>query len=218
MGKYLVIKGANYEAQSVETVQILQDYDVILGVLPEGSGTVLGSGAYPQRQQAQISAEETNPFYEFTKWSDDNTNAQRTITVSGDIILQALFNTKNLVNLTDFAPYATNQDGLVLGVETGLVVIYQNFKSGYIPIPSGYSTVEIPPSSYRDAVVALTKDNPLVSGSHLEYATGETPTKLNTLQEPLMKSIPSDAKYMYFTYKAGDGTTIVAPSYLKFSK
>lgn len=218
MGKFLIIKGTNFLAQCVEQVQFLPEYDVFLGVSPEGAGTVLGSGSYPQGQQAQISAEETNPFYEFTKWSDDNTNAQRTITVSGDIILQALFDTKNLVNITDFAPYATNPDGLVLSGSQGKVVLYQNFKSGYIEIPEGYSTVEIPPVAYSDAAVALLKTNPKTNGETVEYATGESIITLNTLQEPLAKSIPSDAKYMYFTYKAGDGTTVVAPSYLKFSK
>ena len=217
MGKYLVIKGANYEAQSVETVQILQDYDVILGVLPEGSGTVLGSGAYPQGQQVQISAEETNPFYEFTKWSDDNTNAQRTITVSGDIILQGLFDTKNLANITNFEPYATNPVGIVLDTTINKIISIGNFKTGYIPIPQGYSTVEIPPVNENNAIVALSKTNLITAGETFEYATGETFVKLNTLQEPIVKSLPSDAKYMYFVY-SDNNNTIVVPSYLKFSK
>lgn len=72
------------------------------------NGVVTGSGTYQYGAQVQITAT-PNDCYEFVKWSDGDTNATRTVTVTGDITYTAIFQKivyKLTINLND-AEHAT---------------------------------------------------------------------------------------------------------------
>ena len=64
---------------------------VSLSVSPNGSGTVTGAGQYDQGSSVNIKATPASGFH-FVKWSDNSTDANRTLNVlSSDITLQAIF-------------------------------------------------------------------------------------------------------------------------------
>ena len=65
-------------------------YTVSLGVSPSGGGSVSGGGDYSYGDTAYISAS-PSANYKFVKWSDGNTNASRSFTVTGDVSLTAYF-------------------------------------------------------------------------------------------------------------------------------
>lgn len=58
----------------------------------DNMGTVLGEGKYQYGDNVEIKALPTSDEYEFVKWSDGNTQAERTITMgTGNKTLQAIF-------------------------------------------------------------------------------------------------------------------------------
>lgn len=63
---------------------------VSLSVSPAGAGTVTGGGQYDEGASATLKAVAASGFH-FVKWSDNNTSATRTVTVNGDLNLQAIF-------------------------------------------------------------------------------------------------------------------------------
>lgn len=65
-------------------------YTVTLSANPSDGGTVSGADKYPAETEVTISAK-ANEGYEFTKWSDNNTNASRKITLKSNINLTAYF-------------------------------------------------------------------------------------------------------------------------------
>lgn len=85
----LVTGDATYTAYFVENSVVT--YNVTL-ISNTDEGTVSGGGTYIAGTQATIQAF-PNQGYVFTKWSDDNTDNPRTITVNSDITLVAFFAT-----------------------------------------------------------------------------------------------------------------------------
>ena len=61
-----------------------------LSASPTEGGTVSGAGTYAVGTEVTISAS-ANSGYEFTKWSDNDTNASRKITLKSSIDLTAYF-------------------------------------------------------------------------------------------------------------------------------
>jgi len=61
-----------------------------LSVSPTGAGTVSGAGQYDNGASATISAT-ANSGYTFTRWSDGDTNASRSVTMDADKSLSAIF-------------------------------------------------------------------------------------------------------------------------------
>ena len=57
---------------------------------PSGGGSVTGAGTYEHGAQVTIKAT-ANSGYTFTGWSDSDTNAERTITLTADKSLTASF-------------------------------------------------------------------------------------------------------------------------------
>lgn len=74
-----------YTAQFSSTVR---SYTVTL--TSNGNGTVSGGGTYTYGSTANISAT-PNSGYKFVQWSDGDTNASRSFTVTGDVTLSATF-------------------------------------------------------------------------------------------------------------------------------
>lgn len=77
---------AIFEQESTPT----PSYTVSLSVSPTGSGTVSGSGSYSSGTSVVISAT-AGTGYEFVKWSDDSTTNPRTLVVSANVSLTAIF-------------------------------------------------------------------------------------------------------------------------------
>ena len=61
-----------------------------LSASPSEGGTVSGAGQYAKGAAATISATAAGG-YTFSRWSDGNTNAQRTLTLNADMALTATF-------------------------------------------------------------------------------------------------------------------------------
>ena len=72
------------------TFRALESYTVTLDVNDNTMGTVEGAGEYAEDAQATISATANQGFH-FVKWSDENTDAERTLTITEDVELTAIF-------------------------------------------------------------------------------------------------------------------------------
>ena len=65
-------------------------YTLTLAASPSNGGTVTGAGVYDAGTEVAVKAT-ANSGYTFKKWSDGNTNAERMVTVDGDMSLTATF-------------------------------------------------------------------------------------------------------------------------------
>ena len=65
-------------------------YKLTLTAEPEGCGTVTGAGEYSAGEKVTVSATPAQD-YEFSDWSDGNTNATREVTITEDMELTANF-------------------------------------------------------------------------------------------------------------------------------
>lgn len=65
-------------------------YTLTLSASPSAGGTVTGAGLYAAGTSATISAQPASG-YTFQRWSDGDTNAQRTVVVSANLSLSAIF-------------------------------------------------------------------------------------------------------------------------------
>ena len=83
---------------------------ITVSAIGDSYGTVSGGGDYENdSQQTIIATAGTNGY--FYKWSDGNTNASRTITVSGDASYTAIFMPKEIANATDWNNFAAAVNG-----------------------------------------------------------------------------------------------------------
>ena len=57
----------------------------------EAMGTVTGGGTYEEGTEVTITATPTSDGYAFVKWNDENTDNPRTLTVTGNLELTAIF-------------------------------------------------------------------------------------------------------------------------------
>ena len=57
----------------------------------EEMGTVTGGGSYEEGTEVTLTATPTSDGYAFVKWSDENTDNPRTLTVTGNLELTAIF-------------------------------------------------------------------------------------------------------------------------------
>ena len=65
-------------------------YTLTLAASPSNGGSVTGAGVYDAGSEVTINAAPASG-YTFKKWSDGNTNAERMVTVDGDMSLTATF-------------------------------------------------------------------------------------------------------------------------------
>ncbi len=72
------------------TNPITPTYTVTITINDEAMGTVTGAGTYNEGDTAILTAT-ANEGYKFVKWSDNVTENSRTITVSADVTLTAIF-------------------------------------------------------------------------------------------------------------------------------
>ena len=69
---------------------VVTKYTLGLVASPAGGGTVTGAGEYEAGTEVAVKAT-ANSGYTFKKWSDGDTNAERMVTVDGDMSLTATF-------------------------------------------------------------------------------------------------------------------------------
>lgn len=92
-GDLYVSIGSGLSTKHCENVKIVINWEYTtynISVSSSGSGSVAGSGMYLLGSSATISAT-PNDGYRFVRWSDGNTNATRTVTVTGDATYTAYF-------------------------------------------------------------------------------------------------------------------------------
>ena len=65
-------------------------FEVKLNANPSVGGSVSGAGRYPAGQSVEISASPAEG-YQFTRWSDGDTNASRSLTLRSNTVLTAYF-------------------------------------------------------------------------------------------------------------------------------
>lgn len=70
-------------------------YTLTTAVSPEGAGTVTGGGTYEHGKTATLTAT-PKTGYKFVKWSDGNTSATRTVSVTGNATYTAIFEPKKI--------------------------------------------------------------------------------------------------------------------------
>lgn len=80
--------------QMPKEVNIVVDYTkrFTLTLTATEGGSVTGNGVYDENETATIQAIPDNGYY-FKKWSDEDINSNRSITITKDISLQAIFDT-----------------------------------------------------------------------------------------------------------------------------
>ncbi len=85
---------ANFEASGISSV-----YTITANASPSNGGTVTGAGQYESGEQCSLVAT-ANEGYDFVKWTEDgtqvSTNAQYTFTVTGNRILEAVFEAQSV--------------------------------------------------------------------------------------------------------------------------
>ena len=79
------VEGSVPVAPSVEGKKTLR-----LSASPVNGGTVSGGGSFDKGSRVSISAVASGD-YTFSRWSDGDTSASRTVTVNGDMSLTAYF-------------------------------------------------------------------------------------------------------------------------------
>ncbi|MBQ4398748.1 MAG: choice-of-anchor J domain-containing protein [Bacteroidales bacterium] len=122
----IIVNGdATYTAHFVENSVVTYTITLISNT---NEGSVSGGGTYLAGATATIQAF-PNPGYVFSKWSDDNTDNPRTITVNSDLTLAAFFATgvgeNELANLQVY-PNPAKESIRILGIEANSQVEIYN--------------------------------------------------------------------------------------------
>ena len=105
---------SSFELTVTESVNFKAEFDKnvhTLAVVAGANGTVTGGGTFDAGSSAAISATAAEGYH-FVRWSDGNTNAERTITMNSDLTLTAEF------AINTYAVTATAKNGKVEGAGT----------------------------------------------------------------------------------------------------
>ena len=73
-----------------QAIRLVQDCYTVATTCDETSGNIIGGGIYPKGTLVTLTAQ-ANTGYTFDKWSDGNTENPRTIKVTEDVALEAIF-------------------------------------------------------------------------------------------------------------------------------
>ena len=95
--KYTYDALGNRLSKQVVATSVTNQYTLSLSVSPAEGGRVTGAGTYPQGTSVNIKAT-ANEGYIFSKWSDSDTNASRTIELTKNMSLTAYFTKVDVVN------------------------------------------------------------------------------------------------------------------------
>ena len=176
---------ANFEA--------IPQYAITVETSNADQGSVTGGGTYYEGEEVTIKATAVNG-YVFEKWSDDNTDNPRTITVSEAAAYTAIF------KLAPARVFAYDLDVVDNGDETFTFSFVPNTNalSGRLIIYNGDTKAQIHEKSIAGAIVKGVKSEVVVSKSVMPTSgtvtwavelTGEPVEALTLLSDPTKKSI-----------------------------
>ena len=123
MGKVLIIKGADFSTNAVETLPIITDKVLVsCTASPTQGGTFSGTGYYDKNSSATVTAI-PNANFAFVKWQDNNsTSTTRTVQVGTEnISLTGIF--ESTIVKTHVTPY-TSTSSYTTGYSGGTDVIW----------------------------------------------------------------------------------------------
>lgn len=89
MGSILIVTGADFSKVALGSISSNYVF-LTLSTEPEGSGIVTGGGDFKKGESVEISAI-PNYGYIFKNWSDGDTNQERTVVMTSDLSLTAVF-------------------------------------------------------------------------------------------------------------------------------
>lgn len=89
MGSILIVTGADFSKVALGSISSNYVY-LSLSTEPEGAGIVTGGGEFKKGESVEISAT-PNYGYIFKSWSDGDTNQERTVVMTSDLSLTAVF-------------------------------------------------------------------------------------------------------------------------------
>ena len=137
-----VTGNATYTAQFVENTMTTYTLNLICNT---SEGTVSGGGVYIAGTTATIQAF-PNPGYVFTKWSDDNNQNPRTITVNSNMSLAAFFATgidEDAMANVKVYPNPTKESIRLIGIEANSQVEIYNSLGELVRVVSASENQEI---------------------------------------------------------------------------
>ena len=146
-----VERDATYTAQFAESSMTTYTLQLICNT---SEGTVSGGGVYIGGTTATIQAF-PNPGYVFTKWSDENTQNPRTITMNSDMTLVAFFATgvdENALANLKLYPNPAKESIRLLGIEANSQIEIYNSLGELVRVVSASENQEI---SVRDLASGL---------------------------------------------------------------
>ena len=127
MGKILIIKGADFSKNAIESVTPIM-VTIKTSVTPAGGGTISGAGSYTTGTSVTLTAR-ANSGYVFSKWSDGVKTESRTIiATSGLPIFTAEF-TEEIPETPETSPIIAMLD-VVVELKTDIEKIHINNVGG----------------------------------------------------------------------------------------
>lgn len=214
-GKTLIIKGADFSSVAINTVTPPTPTTATITVTTNNAayGSVTGGGSYNIGASITISAT-ANSGYRFVRWSDGNTSASRTITVSQSATYQAIF---EAVSPSVTYPY-TLQDSDIVSRFDNLILVNSdtNFVSG-----NGTQALLIDVSAHRGKHITITPTNQYGALCRLAmlasvvfendlpksyvFANGWS-QRVETIDPSWEGDIPNNAQYLYIVVKSYDNS------------
>lgn len=130
MGKILIIKGADFSKNAIESVTPSMVV-IKTSVIPSGGGTVSGAGNYVLGSSVTLTAT-ANSGYVFSRWSDGVTTASRTFTAASGLPTFTAEFTQEIPETPETSPIITKLD-VVVELRTNINKIHINNRGGGNP-------------------------------------------------------------------------------------
>lgn len=191
MGKFVIIKGANFSGSSLgEVTPVAPEGYMVLKLQPSpvGNGFVNGSGVFKKNSVTEILAEPASDFY---MWGDGNTVQDRVLNVgNSNSMLRAFFKDGNMLS----SPFNSSQ----LKWEKGIA--YDDGLDDDVDTNWGRTQTlySIPSASTMDFVTTFTQEPAIKlcffdrNFSLLDYSF----LSAGSLDVPVNKNIPNGAAYI----------------------
>lgn len=151
-------------------------HTLTLGVAPQGGGACTGAGSYPEGTAVTIQAVPASG-YVFVKWSDENTNATRSITLNEDKNLTAHFESVSK-KIRLFFPSSTPAKCWVDDAEVAIqTMMVEGYQRGYADVTANVGEphkVDVTLGQQQDFISATKNGSALVEISEDQTSWGDT--------------------------------------------